>query len=411
MGEARSSLEAAPVRFARAPEDALSWVEIDRDAIEHNYSVFRALAGERAGLMAVVKANAYGHGLAEVSSILEELGADWLATFSAEEAFALRDRGIRLPILVLGPTPRSQLAAAARTGVSVTVASLEAMEDLLDEAPPSLRVHLKVETGTNRQGLTEAEFPRAAALLERAAARRIAAVEGAYTHFADVEDTTDNTFALAQIERFERAIDRLAALGVRPEILHTACTAAALLYPRAHYALLRVGIGIYGLWPSPTTLLSVRDGRKLAFELKPAMTWKTRIAQVKSLFVGETVGYGRTYEVTRPMRVGVLPVGYANGYPRAFTGRAYVLVEGKRASVVGRVMMNMTAIDVSDIPEARVGTEVVLLGRSRAQRLTAERLAGWMDSIHYEVVTNVERLGRRVVVGGARRPAARPSLS
>ncbi len=411
QGAARRLPEASAPELARAPEDALSWVEIDRDAIEHNYSVFRTLAGQRTGLMFVVKSNAYGHGLLEVSSILEELGADWLATFSVDEALALRDRGIRIPILAMGPTPRSRLRAAARAGISVTIASPEAFEELLEEAPPCVGVHLKLETGTNRQGFAEAEFARVAALAGEAARRGAAVVEGAYTHFADVEDTTDNTFALAQLERFRRSVEKLAELGVRPPLLHTACTAAALLYPQAHCSLLRVGIGIYGLWPSQTTFLSVRDARKLPIALKPVMTWKTRIAQIKHLSVGETVGYGRTYEVTRPMRVGVLPVGYFNGYARAFTGRAYVLVEGRRANVVGRVMMNMTVIDVTDIPEAAPGTEVVLLGRSRSQRLSAERLAGWMDSIHYEVVTNIEKLGRRIVVGGSRSDLPRLGLS
>jgi len=385
-----------------APVGALSWVEIDRSALAHNYAVFRHLTGGgTAGtkLMFVVKANAYGHGIVEVSRILAELGADWLATFSQDEALTLRDAGIRLPILVLGPTPRSLLKTAALARLSITVASLDAMEDLARERPGRMSVHLKIETGTNRQGLVEGDLPTLAKLSRSRALRKDVVVEGAYTHFANVEDTTDNTFAMEQLRTFRARIDRLAALGVRPPILHTACTAASILYPETYCGMLRVGIGIYGLWPSETTLVGARQGKLLDVHLRPVMSWKTRIAQVKRLEVGETVGYGRTHEVMRPTRIAILPVGYYNGYSRALTGRAYVLVNGRRAPVLGRVMMNMTIVDVTDIPDARAGTEVVLLGRSGDQRLTAERLAGWMDTIHYEVIANVERHGKRIVVG------------
>lgn len=384
---------------ATAPPEALSWVEIDRSALAHNVALFRRLAGRETRLMFVVKANAYGHGLVEVSDILAALGADWLATFSLDEALTLRERGLQVPILVLGPTPPSLLRTAALARVSVTIASPEAMEDLARERPGPIAVHLKIETGTNRQGLGEADLPGIAKLARSRALRREVTVEGAYTHFANVEDTTDNTFAMEQLERFRARVDRLEALGVRPPLLHTACTAASLLYPETYHGMLRVGIGVYGLWPSETTLVGVRQGRRLDLQLRPVMSWKTRICQVKRLEIGETVGYGRTHEVMRPTRVAILPVGYSNGYSRSLTGRAYVLVEGRRAPILGRVMMNMTIVDVTDIPEARPGAEVVLLGRSGSQRLTAERLAGWMDTIHYEVVANVERNGRRIVVG------------
>lgn len=372
---------------------AHSWIEVSRGALAHNVGVFRELAGQRK-LMVVVKANGYGHGMLEVARLALDGGSDWLAVFDVREAFALRDAGIEAPLLVLGPTPAQALARAAEQGIRVTVASPAAVERILQTGPAGLRVHVKLETGTNRQGFDTDELEHVARLLS---ARRVA-VEGAYTHFADIEDTTDHTYAMAQLARFEERVGRLRALGVSPELLHTSCSAATLLFPQTLFDLVRVGVSAYGLWPSKETLVSVRQSGREPVALRPVMTWKTRIAQIKTLETGQTVGYGRTHKTTRPTRLAILPVGYANGYDRGLSDSASVLVRGRRARVCGRVMMNMTAVDVTDVEAATTDDEVVLLGAQGDERISAEELAGLLGTINYEVVTRAEPRGPRRVV-------------
>jgi alanine racemase len=375
------------------PHEALSWIEVSRDALVHNVGLFRTLAGARK-LMVVVKANAYGHGMVPVARTALEAGADHLAVFAPTEAFALREAGVEAPVLILGPTPRGQLARAAELGIRVTIASPAAVDDVLAARPTGLRIHLKVETGTNRQGFPAADLDDAGRLL---GVRRIA-VEGAYSHYADIEDTTDHGYAMEQLRRFGERVEQLRALGLGPELLHASCSAATLLFEETYWDLVRVGISAYGLWPSKETLVSVRHAGREPLQLRPAMTWKTRIAQVKAVPAGETVGYGRTHKTTRDTRLAILPVGYANGYDRSCSDQAHVLVRGRRARVCGRVMMNMIAVDVTDVPGAAAGDEVVLLGAQGDERISAEELAAWSGTINYEVVARAEPVGPRLLV-------------
>ena len=377
-------------------EAPLSWIEIDEDALTHNVQTFRRLAGDER-LLVVVKSNAYGHGMRRVSEIALEAGADWLGVFDVAEALALRDAGIRAPLLVFGPASPEAMEAAARRQIRLSLASPEAVRAALDTGTDGLIVHVKLETGTNRQGLGPSEIHLLKALNE---APHVS-IEGAYTHFADIEDTTDHSFAEAQLGRFSELVGQLNRLGIAPPVLHTACTAAALLFPDTYFNLLRVGIGTYGLWPSRETFISARQLGREIVELRPVMSWKTRIAQVKSLNAGEYVGYGRSFRSTRSTRLAVLPVGYANGYDRGLSNNGHVLVGGRRAPVCGRVSMNMVMADVSDIPEARPGSEVVLLGRQGEERISAETMAAWLGTINYEVVTRAEPCGPRLSKAGS----------
>ena len=375
-------------------DPALSWTEISERALRHNLGVLRRLAGPERALMAVVKANAYGHGMLPVARIALDAGAAWLAVFDLREALALRAASISAPVLVFGPTPREQIQAAAAAGITLTIASPHAVDDVIAAAPAALRVHLKLECGTNRQGFLPEEFSHVARLARLSGV----VVDGAYTHFADIEDTTDHSYAMQQLKLFDDRVALLGQLGVAPAQLHTACTAATLLFPETYFNLLRVGIGVYGLWPSKETLVSVKQSGREAVALEPVLTWKTRIAQVKPLPAGATVGYGRTYKTTRPTQLAVLPVGYANGYDRGLSNKAHALVHGQRAKVIGRVMMNMTTLDVTDIAGAAADDEVVLLGSQGDERVSAETMASWLDTINYEVVTRAEPAGPRVVV-------------
>lgn len=375
------------------PSHALSWLEISESALRHNVATFVQLAQGRP-LMAVVKANAYGHGALEVARWSLAEGARWLAVFHIDEALALRQAGLDAPLLVLGPTPRNALREAAQHALRVTVAGVEAVQDIVEEQPRGLLVHLKVETGTHRQGFMAADLQQVRQLSAVPDVR----VEGVYSHFADIEDTTDHSYAMRQLEAFEQHLAQLASWGLHPPLRHSACSAAALLLPQTLYDLVRAGIGLYGLWPSKETLVSVRQSGHAPVELRPVLSWKTRVAQVKEVPAGASVAYGRTFKTTRPSRLAVLPVGYANGYDRALSARAHVLVRGHQAKLCGRVMMNMTVVDVTDIAGAAANDEVVLLGRQGEEVLSAELLASWAGTINYEVVTRAEPGGVRLTV-------------
>ncbi len=372
------------------PPGTPTWLEIDLAALAGNVRALRARLAEGARLGAVVKSNAYGHGVRLVAPAVLRAGAEVLAVGNLAEGIELRELvGPGVPILVVGHVPPDGFPAAVAASLELTVYDPDAVPALAAaarEAGRPARVHLKVETGTNRQGLREDDL---LVLARRAVATGGVEIAGVGTHFADIEDTTDHSFAREQLDRFHRAVARLAAEGIRPGLRHVACSAAVLLFPETHLDLVRAGISLYGLWPSRETLVSARERGLGDVDLRPALAWKARIAQVKDVPAGEYVGYGRTFRATRPMRLAVLPVGYYEGFPRALSGRAHVLVRGRRAPVVGRVCMNMTMVDVTDVPGAAAGDEAVLLGRSGAEELRAEHLAAWAGTIHYEIVSRI----------------------
>jgi len=374
---------------------ANTWIEVDATAIASNVRVFRDLVGPDRVLTAVVKSEAYGHGLLPVAEVALRAGADWLGVFDVAEGLELRGNGVDAPIIVLGPFRAAQLDRALAAGLRLTVASADAARLLASHPQGSgTRAHLKVETGTHRQGLDVDELPAAVDLLRGAGVE----IEGVYTHYADIEDTTDHSFAERQRVRFEQCLARLAELGVDPPMPHTACTAAAILFEETYFAMVRVGIGLYGLWPSRETLVSANTLGRNRLGLRPVMTWKTRVAQVKSVESGQYVGYGRTFRTTRRIELAVLPLGYADGYDRGLSGAAHALVRGVRAPVLGRVCMNMIMVDVTDVQGAAAGDEVVLLGRQGDEVITAEDLARLAGTINYEIVTRAAPGAPRILV-------------
>jgi alanine racemase len=346
----------------------------------------------------VVKSNAYGHGMLEVAAMTRRCPVDWLCVNGVDEAVELRRAGHDEPVLILGYVPLDRLESVVEHGLRTVVYNRETL-DRLDEIAQRRRrrvdVHVKLETGTHRQGVSEGELPAFLARLRGAAGLRL---EGLTTHFANIEDTTDHRVALRQIERFSRLCEGIEdASGQRP-LKHAACSAATLLFSRTHLDLVRIGISLYGLWPSRETYVACLERGKPALELRPVLTWKTRIAQVKPVPEGEYVGYGCTYRASRDSRVAVLPVGYHEGYDRGLSSVAHVLIRGRRAPVRGRVCMNMCMVDVTDIPEARLEDEVVLLGSQGDERVSAEQLATWCGTIAYEIVARIHPALPRVVI-------------
>lgn len=362
--------------------DAWLRIEVDTGVLRANLAEFRRLVHPPASLLAVVKADGYGHGLLLAAGAFLAAGADWLGVHSVAEAERLRRAGVTAPILVLGPATAAEAAAAAGLGCDLTVSSLPALQAAVSAGGG--RLHLKVETGVNRQGIVESELAAALDLFARAPAVRLVGVS---SHFADIEDTTDHTFARRQQDRFEAWLARLSAAGCGDLMRHMSCSAAALLWPQAHRDLVRVGISAYGIWPSRETRVAAALAGRQEVVLRPALCWKVRIAQVRDVPSGETVGYGRTWLAPVDSRVAVLPVGYADGYPRALSNRAHVLIHGRRAPLCGRICMNLCMADVTRIPAAAAADEAVLLGGDGDDRITVEQMADWLGTIAYEVLT------------------------
>lgn len=368
----------------------LKWVEVSRGALRHNLGELRRIVPAGTALMAVVKSNAYGHGLREVAGVADASGVDVFGVNELDEGLALRGAGIGKPVLVMGAIPPARLVEAARAGLSAVVytpATVAAAAAAAAAAGRPMGLHVKLETGLNRQGVeADALLP----LAEAIAASPHLVLEGLSTHFANIEDTTDHGFARLQLERFREGLARLAGRGLRPRFAHCACTAAALVMDETAFDLVRVGIGMYGLWPSKETQLSVYmrgDGRRVT--LRPAMAVKTRLVQVREVPKGAPIGYGCTEVSTHAARIGILPVGYFDGLDRGLSNQGQVLVRGQRTHIRGRVCMNMTMVDVTHIEGAAVGDEVVLLGSQGRETLAAEFLAGQLGTINYEVVTRI----------------------
>ena len=384
----------------RGPGDVLlNWCEIDAGAIRWNIDEFRRRLAPSSTLGAVVKSNAYGHGMLDVADLARQAGVEWLCVNSIDEAVELREAGQSGRILVMGYVPLDRLRDVARLDLRPVVYNLETLaglDEAVRETGRPVALHLKLETGTHRQGIAPDEV--------EAFARQVVAsdrleLEGVSTHFANIEDSTDHSFAEQQIGRFTEVADRVQELAGKPLIRHAACSAATLLFTQTHLGLARLGISLYGLWPSRETYVSCLDRGKPALELRPALTWKSRVAQIKSVDEGSFVGYGCTWRATRPSRIAVLPVGYHEGYDRGLSGVAHVLVRGRRAPVRGRVCMNMCMVDVTDVPGAALEDEAVLLGSQGSERISAEQLAGWCGTISYEIVARIHASLPRIVVG------------
>ena len=376
----------------------MNWVEIDASALRNNIAEFKRRLGQGTRLGAVVKSNAYGHGMVEVARIAASASADWLCVNNAAEGSTLRAAGITLPILVMGYVPLEGLDEVVEHGLQPVVYNIETLDRLnalATAAGVNVGVHVKIETGTHRQGVLEREVP---AFLARIRDLRSLTLAGVTSHFANIEDTTNHEFAESQIAAFTRIADAVAANHQAPFLRHSACSAAVLLFNRMHLDLARVGISMYGLWPSKETYVSCLERGKPSLDLRPVLSWKTRIAQVKQVPEGGYVGYGCAWRATRPTKIAVLPVGYYEGYDRELSGLAHVLVRGKRAHVRGRICMNMCMVDVTDIPGAALEDEVTLLGRQGDEQLTAEQLAVWAGTISYEIVARIHPSLPRVLV-------------
>jgi len=366
-------------------------IDVDLGAIRTNVERLRALV-RPSRYAAVVKSNAYGHGLAPVARALEDL-ADAFCVYGAGEALALRDAGVRAPILIMGPVEPSELPEVLAAGAALTLWDAGSFRREVAQVAHARNtrfpVHAKIDTGVTRLGFEpNAAGGAIAALL----ADDGLDVRGVYTHLAAAEEL-ESSYTLGQLESFKSALAPVEALLREHSVIrHAAASAASMLFPALRLDLVRAGIATYGIWPSPET----RNATGHALQLEPALTWTTQLVVIRDVAEGQSVGYGCTYRTTRPSRIGVIPIGYAEGVPRALSNAGQVAVHGSRAPIVGRVCMNMSFLDVSDVPEAHVGSRVTLVGRDGDAWIDANELATLAGTIGYELVARLpESVPRR----------------
>lgn len=356
-----------------------NYVTVDLAAIRNNYQVLRNCVPPHVRVMPVIKADAYGHGMIPVAKTLQMVGVEDFAVALVEEGIALRQAGITARILVLGAAMQDGVGAAVANDLTQTVFSEEQLVWIEAEAGrrhKTAAVHIKLDTGMNRIGLrTDEEATRLSAAL--AQAEHVNAT-GIYTHFASadepMEDGSLNSFSHQQLERFSQ----LRSHFDETIPAHVANSAMSLLAPEAYFSMIREGISLYG-YPPVKTVLSFTH----------ALSWRTEIVHIKEIKKGETVGYGRSFTAQQDMRLATVAVGYGDGYHRTISNKGQMLIGGKRAPIVGRICMDQTMVDVSQIPDARVGDEVVLIGSQQNENITAEEVAGWADTISYEVLLGI----------------------
>lgn len=374
-----------------------SWVEVSDRALQQNIQSLRSLLTPGTRFCAVVKANAYGHGLEAVSRIASRAGVDAFAVDSVDDARKLRELFPSALLIVLGYTLDERLTDALDVDAELTVYdrdTIRRLEELAAARAKTAYVHLKIETGAARQGVFLEEIDDILDVLRQSPHVEMTGIS---THFANVEEADDPAFANVQFSRFLEAQTRVREAGFEPAYVHCACSAALILYPDTHGTLVRSGISLYGLWSSEQAeMVARRHGIKA--ELTPALSWKSRIAQVKSYPVGTSIGYNRTEVLRRNSRVAVVPIGYFDGYDRRLSSVADVLVGGYRCKVLGRVCMNMMMVDVSDVPKIEREQEVILIGRAGRHEITANELAKRSGTINYEIVTRINAALPRLIV-------------
>jgi alanine racemase len=378
----------------KTSEKQLVWSEIHLDAIASNVRALKRLLPPGCRLMAVVKADGYGHGAVRVARTALESGAEHLAVARLSEGIELRRAGVRAPILLFGYTPPENLEPVFEHDLTPTVYSSQTAREFSAKAASAgrqLAVHLKIDTGMGRLGVLpnclstgepsswkEAELVRD--ILAIGALPNIR-IEGVYTHFA-AADSADKSYAHRQFDIFQSILDQLAAGGLAIELRHAANSAATIEFPRSHLDLVRPGISIYGFYPSD-------EVNKRIVALEPAMTLKTRIIQLKKVPPGFHISYGMTYTTDRPTTIATVPLGYADGYSRKLSSKGAMLVRGVRVPIVGRVCMDLTMLDVGAVPDVKMEDEVVAFGRQGEVEITADEVAAALETINYEIVSSL----------------------
>jgi alanine racemase len=367
------------------------WAEIDSAALKSNWRTLRGKLAKDVQMLAVVKADGYGLGLLHVSKVAVDEGAACLGVSSVEEGIVLREAGFTIPILVLGSLyPFESFELLFQHRLTPTLASLEAAEALhrlARERKERLAVHLKIDSGFGRIGVSLSNAP---GFIRQVAGMPGLLVEGIYMHFASSD--VDPDYTQTQAQAFLAVVQSAAADGIRPRWIHMANSSALLRFPETHGTLVRPGLAFYGVSPYPRSAKVV--------PLSPALTWKSRVIFLKSVPEGSPISYARTWSAKRLTRVATLAVGYADGLPRIVSNKGQVLIGGRRVPILGRVTMDMTMVDVTDVADCHVGDEAVLIGRQGSEEMTAHDLAEWAQTSAYEILCGIAARVPRMLLHG-----------
>ncbi len=382
-----------PSRRTMQKKLPLSYIELSKKNLIHNIKQFRGLAEKKTKIMAVIKANAYGHGQNQIAKILEPY-ADYFGVNSVLELEFLR-KVTRKKTFVLGYVAKADLPKTIKLGSVISVFSIKQMltiSAIAKSLNKTQEAQIAIDAHLGREGVLPSELPK---FLKEAKKLKNIKITGMYAHFANIEDTTNPTHSKKQITEYKKALKVAKEFGFKNIQTHISATSGLLMYEtdNGYNDIVRIGIGLYGLWPA----VHIKNSYKNRITLKPVLAWKTHIAQVKTLPKGATIGYGLTYKTKKQTKVAIIPQGYADGLDRGFSNKGEVLINGRRCPILGRVMMNMFVVDVSNLKNIKAEDEVVVLGRQGKEEITAEEMAGKIGTINYEIVARLSSLLPRVV--------------
>lgn len=364
-----------------------TWIEIDKKAIEQNYLIFRSLIPKSTKLLGVVKSNAYGHNLVEFAEELEKLGVDYLAVDSVVEGIALRKEGVKIPILVLGYTLPEMIEKAVKNNLEITVSNFNYFKEIKKlNLKKLINVHIKVDTGMHRHGFQKDDIKEVLKEVKNSKLK----VVGLYTHFASAKNPAFPKDTKNQIDIFNKWHAAFEKAGLKL-ICHACATSGTILFPQAHFDMVRVGIGLYGIWPSNETRAFAQN----RFRLAPVLSWKTVIGEINNINAGERVGYDFTEKLEKDSRVAILPIGYWHGFPRALSGVGQILIKGKPVKILGRICMDIIMADVTEIKGVKVGDEVTIIGCDNNEEMQVDDIAALLDASSYELVTRINPLIKR----------------
>jgi alanine racemase len=369
-----------------------AWVEIDLDAVKHNVDRVRSIVPAGVSMLLVVKADAYGHGAVRISRLAVECGVDMLGVATLDEGRELRKAGIKLPILILSPVLPQELDGVLENDLAVSASSYEFAEkasDIAIRAGTVCTLHVEIDTGMGRTGIAQGEAIEA---VSRMGALPGIKIEGLFTHFpasdSDIDFTTD------QIRLFTGIVGALRTAGVTFRYLHCANSAAILNFPSSEFNLVRPGLLVYG--HAPSVVLKDR------LDVVPAMSFKARLVLVRDMPAGASISYGRTYIAPKALKMGVVPVGYGHGLSHRLSNRGQFLFRGKRSSIIGRVTMDMTMLDLSEFPDAEVGEEIVIFGKQQGAEIAVDEIARWDETLNYEVLCRISKRVPRLYLRSGR---------
>ena len=360
----------------------VKWIEIDLDAVRHNFRSIRKKVGNGIKILAIVKADAYGHGAVEISKILSKNGVDLLGIADPEEGIELRENNINVPILLLNPILPEQTEEVLKHSLGITVHNLDAakkISEITKKSHCNARIHVEVDTG---MGGTGVHPDKALSLIKLLLQIENLTIEGIFTHFHSC-DENDKSFTHEQTKIFKKTLKQLEEEKIHIPLIHAANSAAILDLPDSYFNMVRPGLILYGIFPSDYVSRSI--------DLKPVMSLKTRIINLKHLDAGNTVSYSRTFKISKPTDVATIPVGYKDGFSRYLSNLGKVLINGKHTSIIGRVCMDRCFIDVTHVPNVNIGSEAVLYGKQKNETISIETSARLIDTIPYEIVCNIGR--------------------